>query len=48
MTGLSGVQGHKLQMREIEHTTEQHTLGVLTENIILIVLKEYCLSAGHV
>ena len=48
MMGLSGVQGHKLQMSEIEHTTEQHALGVLTENIILIVLKEHCLSAGHV
>jgi len=48
MMGLSGVQGRKLQMSEIEHTTEQHALGVLTENIILIVLREHCLSAGHV
>lgn len=38
--GLSGVQGYKLQMSETQHTTEQHALGVLTENILLIILRE--------
>lgn len=42
MMGLSGVQGYKLQMSEEWNRTytEQYALGVLTENIVLIILRE--------